>query len=74
LLERERCSLGEDAFKREYLGVPLGAQASPFTWELYERATQVHVPLVPPGPAFGPAIQERGVPIVNPFKSLGGRQ
>jgi hypothetical protein len=73
-LERELRSLGEDAFKREYLGVPLGAQASPFTWELYERATQVHVPLVPPGPAFVPAVQERGVPIVNPFKSLGGRQ
>jgi len=49
----------------------LGAQASPFTWELYERATQVHVPLVPPGPAFGPPVQERGVPIANPFKSTG---
>ena len=53
-LEKERRALGEDGFKREYLGVPLGAQASPFTWELYERATQVHVPLVPPGPALGP--------------------
>ena len=70
-LERERRSLGEDAFKREYFGVPLGAQASPFTWELYERATQVHVPLVPPGRAFGPPVQERGVPIANPFKSIG---
>jgi hypothetical protein len=70
-LEQERRSLGEDAFKREYFGVPLGAQASPFTWELYERATQVHVPLVPPGPAFGPPVQERGVPIANPFKSIG---
>jgi len=70
-LERERRSLGEDAFKREYFGVPLGAQASPFTWELYERATQVHMPLVPPGPAFAPAVQERGVPIANPFKSTG---
>jgi hypothetical protein len=70
-LEQERSSLGEDAFKREYFGVPLGAQASPFTWELYERATQVHVPLVPPGPAFGPPVQERGVPIANPFKSTG---
>jgi len=64
-LEQERRSLGEDAFKREYFGVPLG---------VYERATQVHVPLVPPGPAFGPPVQERGVPIANPFKSLGGRQ
>jgi hypothetical protein len=70
-LEQERRSLGEDAFKREYFGVPLGAQASPFTSELYERATQVHVPLVPPGPAFGPPVQERGVPIANPFKSIG---
>ena len=70
-LEQERRSLGEDDFKREYFGVPLGAQASPFTWELYEHATQVHVPLVPPGPAFGPPAQERGVPIANPFKSIG---
>jgi hypothetical protein len=49
----------------------LGAQASPFTPELYERATQVHRPLVPPGPAFGPPVQDRGVPIANPFKSIG---
>src|SRR5262249_4969574 len=70
-LEQERRSPGEDAFKREYFGVPLGAQASPFTWELYERATQVHVPLVPPGWAFGRPVQERGVPIANPFKSIG---
>ena len=55
-LEKERRALGEHEFKREYLGIPLGAQASPFTWELYERATQVHVPLVPPGRAFGPAV------------------
>ena len=73
-LEKERRALGEHEFKREYLGIPLGGQASPFTWELYERATQVHVPLVPPGPAFGPPVQQRAVPIVNPFKSLGGRQ
>src|SRR5258707_9319511 len=45
-LEKERRALGEDGFKREYLGIPLGAQASPFTWELYEAATHVHVPLV----------------------------
>jgi hypothetical protein len=37
---------------------------------LYERATQVHVPLVPPGPAFGPPIQERAVPVPNPFQRL----
>jgi hypothetical protein len=70
-LEQERSFLGEGVFQREYFGVPSGAQASPFTWELYERATQVHVPLVPPGPAFGPPVQERGVPIANPFKSIG---
>ena len=38
-LEQERLAMGEEAFKREYLGIPLGGQASPFTWELYERAT-----------------------------------
>ena len=69
-LEKERRALGEDGFKREYLGIPLGAQASPFTWELYEAATHVHVPLVPPGPAFGPPVHERAVPIANPFQSL----
>ena len=30
-------------FKREYLGIPLGATASPFSWDLYERATHIHV-------------------------------
>jgi hypothetical protein len=69
-LEQERSALGEDVFKREYLGIPMGGQVSPFSWELYERATQVHVPLVPPGPAFGPPPQERAVPIANPFQSL----
>jgi len=70
-LEEERRTLGEEVFKREYLGIPSGGQASPFTWELYERATQVHVPLVPPGPAFGPPVQERAVPIANPFQLRG---
>jgi hypothetical protein len=69
-LEQERRALGEDVFKREYLGIPLGAHASPFSWELYERATQVRVPLVQPGSAFGPPPQERAVPIANPFQSL----
>jgi hypothetical protein len=76
-LTQERRALGEDVFKREYLGVPMGGQASPFAWELYERATQVHVPLVPPGPAFSPPVEERAVPIANPFqnlKPLGGLQ
>ena len=69
-LEKERRALGEEAFKREYLGIPTGGQASPFTWELYECATQVHVPLVPPGPAFGPPVQERAVRVTNPFQHL----
>jgi hypothetical protein len=76
-LEQERRALGEDAFKREYLGIPMGGQASPFGWELYERATQVHLPLTPPGPAFGPPPEERAVPIANPFqqlKPIGGFQ
>ncbi len=68
-LEQERRALGEHDFKREYLGIPGSGQASPFTWELYERATQGHVPLVPPGPAFAPPAQERGVPVANPFRS-----
>jgi Terminase large subunit, T4likevirus-type, N-terminal len=69
-LEKERRALGEHEFKREYLGIPLGGQASLFTWELYEQATRVHVPLVPPGPTFGPPIQERAVPVPNPFQRL----
>ena len=76
-LKQEQSALGEDVFKREYLGIPMGGQASPFSWELYERATQVHVPLVPPGPAFSPPVEERAVPIANPFqrlKPIGGLQ
>jgi hypothetical protein len=69
-LEQERRALGDDGFKREYLGIPIGGHASPFTWELYERATQIHMPLVPPGPAFGPPAVERAVPIANPFQHL----
>ena len=52
--EQERRALGEHDFNREYLGIPGGAEASPFSWDLYERATRIHAPLVPPGPAFGP--------------------
>jgi hypothetical protein len=40
VLERARRQLSEDDFRREYLGVPAGTQVSPFTFELYERATQ----------------------------------
>ena len=38
-LEQERRALGEHNFNREYLGIPIGATASPFGWDLYERAT-----------------------------------
>ena len=57
-LEGERRALGEHNFNREYLGIPGGGQASPFIWDLYDRATQIHVPLVSPGRAFGPAPQQ----------------
>jgi hypothetical protein len=67
-LEQERRALGEHAFNREYLGIPGGGHASPFTWELYERAIHGHVPLVPPGAAFNPPMQEQGVPVANPFR------
>jgi hypothetical protein len=67
-LAQERQAHGEDYFKREYLGIPLGAQSSPFSWDLYERATQVQVPLVQPGPAFQPPIEAPAARIANPFQ------
>jgi hypothetical protein len=70
-LEEERASLGKDNFDREYLGIPTGAHTSPFTWDLYERATTVYSPQVPPGPAFLPPQPEQGAPIQHPFKHLG---
>jgi hypothetical protein len=69
-LERERRALGDDGFKREYLGIPSGGHASPFIWEWYERATHIHMPVVPPGPAFAPSVPEPAVPTANPFKSV----
>jgi Terminase large subunit, T4likevirus-type, N-terminal len=69
-LEQERIALGEDGFKREYLGIPSGGQVSPFNWEIYDRATQIHMPLVQPGLAFGPPPPEPAIPIANPFKNL----
>ena len=39
-LDQERRALGEDRYKREFLGIPAGGQVSPFTWEQFERATQ----------------------------------
>jgi hypothetical protein len=62
-LEQQRRLLGEHNFKREYFGIPLGAQASPFSWDLYERATQIQVPLVQPGPAFGPRLRSPRCPL-----------
>jgi len=69
-LEQERSALGEHIFKREYLGIPLGAEASPFGWELYERAIYVDTPLVRPGSNFAPPIDAPGVPLTNPFRKL----
>jgi Terminase large subunit, T4likevirus-type, N-terminal len=59
-LALERRALGDDGFRREYLGIPVGAQASPFSWDLYERATRILAPLVPQGPAFGPRLEDVG--------------
>ena len=67
-LAQERKALGEHAFKREYLGIPVSGAASPFTWELYERVTDLRAPLMPPGPAFGPPPQPPPVPAPNPFR------
>jgi hypothetical protein len=51
-LDEQRQILGEQDFNQEYLGIPGGGNASPFTWDHYERATGVHAPTVPPGSAF----------------------
>jgi hypothetical protein len=48
-LEQERHALGEDGFKREYLGISAGAHTSPFSWDLYARAARL------PGPTLGAA-------------------
>ena len=69
-LEQERRALGEHAFNREYLGIPGGGEASPFTWELFEQATFIHVPKVPPGPAFAPPQESKAIPLANPFQHL----
>ena len=57
-LAQERRAHGENGFNREYLGIPGGGEASPFTWELYDRATRIQVPVVRPGRAFGPPIED----------------
>jgi hypothetical protein len=76
-LEQELQALGEHAFNREFLGIPGGNEASPFTWDLYEQATQIHSPLAPAGPAFHPPPPQPAVPLANPFQQLprlGGRR
>jgi Terminase large subunit, T4likevirus-type, N-terminal len=69
-LADERRALGDHAYNREYLGIPGGEFASPFTWDLYERATSIHWPEAPPGPAFRPAPKPPPVPLPNPFQNL----
>lgn len=69
-LQQERQQLGEHGFKREYLGIPGGSEASPFTWELYEQATKIHVPLAPAGLAFRGLPPPPAVPLANPFRQL----
>jgi hypothetical protein len=75
LLDRERRAMGEHDFQREFLGIPGGAQASPFTWDLYERVTRIHTPKALPGPAFVPPSEPSARPLKNPFedpRALGG--
>ena len=69
-LERERNTMGDAVFEREYLGIPGGGLASPFTWELYDQAIASHTPLVPPGPAFRPKLPQPAVAMQNPFQTL----
>ena len=69
-LEQERRALGEHKFSREYLGIPGGGEASPFSWDLFDRATQIRVPLVPPGSAFRPPAAAPPVPVANPFQTV----
>jgi Terminase large subunit, T4likevirus-type, N-terminal len=68
-VEQERANLSEEEFKREYLGIPAGSHTSPFTWELYDQATQIFTPTAPPGRAFQPA-SEVVVRAANPFKNI----
>ena len=57
-LQQQLRLMGEHSFRREYFGVPLGAEASPFKWELYDRATRIQAPLVPAGRAFGSSLHD----------------
>ncbi len=51
-LEEERTNLGEEGYKREYLGIPTGGQVSPFTWEMYDGATSPSLAIVFPKPVI----------------------
>lgn len=70
-LEQERRAMSEHEFNREYLGVPGGGQANPFTRDLFERAMQIRRPKVPAGPAFRPPPAAPPVPVANPFQTVG---
>ncbi|MCG2633019.1 hypothetical protein L6654_41390 [Bradyrhizobium sp. WYCCWR 13023] len=69
-LAQECAAMSEDEYKREYLGIPAGAHTSPFTWELYERATKVLLPIVPPGDGYDPISEPPGRAVENPFMQL----
>lgn len=68
-IEEERAELSEEEFKREYLGIPAGSHTSPFSWDLYDRATQIFSPKMPPGRAFQPATVQV-VRVANPFQTI----
>jgi hypothetical protein len=69
-LARERAVMSADEYRREYLGIPVGAHTSPFSWDHYERATAVFEPTVRPGEAFRMVADEPSYRIENPFKQL----
>jgi hypothetical protein len=69
-LEQERRVLGDQQFKREYLGIPGGGDGNLFTADLFEWAMEIHPPEVPPGEAFRPPSERAPVPIANPFRNL----
>ena len=39
-LDQERRALGDDRYKREFLGIPAGGPVSPFTWDRFDHATR----------------------------------
>jgi len=69
-LDLQRHTMSEQDFNREYLGIPGGGEESPFTWELFERATEIHRPSAPLGAAFRPPADPSPVPVTNPFRNI----